>query len=164
MDNQSTYPGIRTQTVNAAESSALFGENSIQSLQVENAWYAVGVGSQPTQTYLSGPSMVCSSGAQFTISNLPPVDSIIWSCGPYLTVYSGQNTNSSIIKATSNGNSWVQARLVNACGSITLPRKEIWAGTPTPEIKTSLTLALIIREVIRFVPTGLTMALSTGIH
>lgn len=134
LDNQSTYPGIRTQTVNAAESSALFGENSIQSLQVENAWYAVGVGSQPTQTYLSGPSIVCSSGAQFTISNLPPVDSIIWSCGPYLTVYSGQNTNSSIIKATSNGNSWVQARLVNACGSITLPRKEIWAGTPTPEI------------------------------
>ncbi len=82
----------------------------------------------------SGPSMVCSSGAHFTISNLPPVDSIIWSCGPYLTVYSGQNTNSSIIKATSNGNSWVKARLVNACGSITLPRKEIWAGTPTPEI------------------------------
>jgi|GEM_PF-662882 len=81
----------------------------------------------------SGPSVVCSSGAQFTISNLPPVDSIIWSCGPYLTVYSGQNTNSSIIKATSNGNSWVQARLVNACGSINLPRKEIWAGTPTPE-------------------------------
>lgn len=85
---------------------------------------------QTSNIPISGPFTVCSYGATFGISNLPPVDSIIWGAGPYLTVYSGQNTNSPIIKATGNGSSWVQARLVTACGSITLPRKEVWAGVP----------------------------------
>ena len=84
--------------------------------------------------YLSGPSIVCSSGATFTINNLPAVDSIIWETGFFLTIHSGQNTGSAVIKATGNGRSWVQARLVNDCGSITLPRQRIWAGTPAPTI------------------------------
>jgi len=78
---------------------------------------------------ITGPSVVCSSGATFAIDNLPDVDSIIWETGSYLTVYSGQNTDSPIIKATGNGRSWVQVRLVNDCGSITLPRQTVWAGT-----------------------------------
>lgn len=77
---------------------------------------------------ISGPSLVCSFGATFTIDNLPDVDSLIWETGPYLTVYSGQNTNSPVIKATGSGNSWVSARLVNDCDSITLPQKSVWAG------------------------------------
>jgi hypothetical protein len=79
---------------------------------------------------ISGPSLICSSGANFTVNNLPPVDSIIWETGPYLTVDSGQYTNSPVIKATGNGSSWVTARLVTDCGSITLPEQEVWAGAP----------------------------------
>lgn len=79
---------------------------------------------------ISGPTLVCSTGSTFSVSTLPQVDSIIWSTGPYLTVYSGQNTNLPTIKATGSGSSWVSARLVTACGSVTLPQKTVWAGKP----------------------------------
>lgn len=79
---------------------------------------------------ISGPSLICSSGATFTVNNLPPVDSIIWETGPYLNVDSGQYTNSPVIKATGNSSSWVTSRLVTDCGSITLPQQEVWAGAP----------------------------------
>ncbi|WP_372950921.1 M4 family metallopeptidase, partial [Mariniphaga sp.] len=69
LDNQSTYPGIRTQTINAAASGALFGSNSFHTRQVEAAWYAVGVGTNPTQPTISGPSAVCYSGSTFTANN-----------------------------------------------------------------------------------------------
>ena len=86
---------------------------------------------------ISGPSVICSSGATFSVNNLPPVDSIIWEPGPYLTVYSGQNTNSPVIKATGSGSSWVSVRLVTACGEITLPRKAVWVGIPNAPVITS---------------------------
>lgn len=76
------------------------------------------------------PSVVCSSGSSFSVSNLPPVDSIIWSVGPYLTLYSGQNTNSPTIKATGSGNSWVRVRFVNNYGNFILPQKTVWVGNP----------------------------------
>ncbi|MFV0267731.1 MAG: T9SS type A sorting domain-containing protein [Draconibacterium sp.] len=82
-------------------------------------------------TTISGPATVCSSGCTFSVSNLPStVTSIIWEPGPYLTVYSGQNTNSPLIKATGIGSSWVSVRLVTACGEITLPQKTVWRGSP----------------------------------
>src|SRR5690606_29827131 len=55
---------------------------------------------------ISGPSLICT-GSTFSVSNLPPIDSIIWSTGSNLTVYSGQNTNSPTIKATGIGSTWV---------------------------------------------------------
>ncbi len=83
---------------------------------------------------ISGPQQLCSTVATYTLNNLPAVDSIIWEHGTFLTIESGQNTNSSLIKATGNGSSWVQARLVTHCGSITLPRKTVWAGSRWPTI------------------------------
>jgi len=77
---------------------------------------------------ISGPDLVCSSGATFSINIPYSVDSIIWETVPYLTVYSGQYTDSPGIKATGNGSSWVTARLVTDCGSITLPQQDAWAG------------------------------------
>jgi hypothetical protein len=79
------------------------------------------------------PAVVCTFGATFSVRNLPPVDSVIWSTGPYLTIFSGQNTNSPTIKATNNGSSWVGVRIVNDCGSITLPQKTVWVGEPDPD-------------------------------
>ncbi|MGE0020104.1 MAG: M43 family zinc metalloprotease [Draconibacterium sp.] len=86
-------------------------------------------------SYISSPSIVCTTGDIFKVNNLPPVDSIIWSTGPGLTIFSGQNTNSPVIKAIGNGSTWVGVRLVNDCGNITLPQKTIFAGAPyTPVI------------------------------
>ncbi len=124
-----SFAEARTAMTDAAD--FVFGENSIQSLQVGNAWYAVGVGDDPGQVTISGPSLVCSSGAEFTLNNLPSVDSIIWLPGSNLNISSGQGTSSCTFYANGNGSSWIQARLVNECGSITLPRHDVWAGLPT---------------------------------
>ena len=83
---------------------------------------------------ISGPSLICPAGATFSVSNLPSVDSIIWSTGPFLNIYSGQNTNSPVIKSTGIGNSWVGVRLVNSFGNFTLQQKIVQAGGYRPEI------------------------------
>ncbi len=83
-----------------------------------------------SQIYYSGPNTVCSTGATFTINNLPPVDSIIWSCGPNISISSGQNTSTCNFYTTGEGNSWVRVRLVTSCGRIILPQKTIWVGEP----------------------------------
>lgn len=83
------------------------------------------------QSFLSysGSSLVCSSGTTFTINNPPPADSILWITGPNLKISSGQNADSCTFSATGSGSSWVRVRLVNACGSVTLPQKDVWAGS-----------------------------------
>ncbi|MGD9978879.1 MAG: M4 family metallopeptidase, partial [Bacteroidales bacterium] len=122
LDDESNFDAARTYSIQAAR-------NLNEEIQISNAWYAVGVGDE-YQYQISGPSTVCSSGSTFSVSNPPTIDSIIWSIGPNLTIYSGQNSNSPIIKATGTGNSWVQARLVTGCGSLTLPQRTVWAGIP----------------------------------
>lgn len=85
-----------------------------------------------SKPFTSGPSIVCSSGTSFTIGNLPPVDSIIWEHGPYLTISSGQNTANCTFSAVGNGNSWVRARLFTGCGEgITLPDKDVATVWPS---------------------------------
>ena len=85
---------------------------------------------------ITGPSGVCSSGTAFTIENLPPVSSIIWTCGPYLTVTSGQNTSTCTFSATSTSSSstWVRATLVTDCGNIILPQKTVYAALSLPPL------------------------------
>ncbi|MGQ7868298.1 S8 family serine peptidase [Sunxiuqinia sp. sy24] len=82
---------------------------------------------------LSGPSIICSSGASFSLSNLPPVDSITWEPGPNLSLTSGQNTSTGVFSATGSGSSWVDVTLNTVCGDISLPRKTVYAGTPDPQ-------------------------------
>ena len=74
--------------------------------------------------------MVCSSGAEFTLNNLPAVDSIIWITGPDLDITTGQGYSECTISATGSGSSLVQAELITACDTITLPGKVVWAGQP----------------------------------
>lgn len=94
-----------------------------------NAYAAV----QAVYPNITGSSLICSSGASFTLNNIPPVDSIIWTCGPYLTVSSGQYTSSCTFSSTGNNSSWVRARLVTGCGSIVL-QKTVWSGVPRVEV------------------------------
>jgi hypothetical protein len=98
--------------------------------QFKESTKAVTVNKVEPGTGVLGPTIVCTAGSIFSISPTPLADSIIWSVGPNLSVYSGQNTNSPTIKATGSGSSWVSVRLVTNCGSITLPQKNVWAGIP----------------------------------
>jgi len=80
--------------------------------------------------YLSGPSLICSSGGSFTVNNLPTGATITWSQGPNLARTSAQGANPCIFSSTGSGSSWVRATLVTSCGSVTLPDKVVWSGTP----------------------------------
>ena len=79
---------------------------------------------------ISGPSLVCSSGATFNISPPASFDSIRWNKGPYLNISSGQGTTSCTFTALSNGSSYVSVTLYANGNSITLPQKVVWAGIP----------------------------------
>jgi hypothetical protein len=69
LSNTTTYAQIRTATVNAAR--VLDGSlNGFLAQQVENAWYAVGVGTNPAQLSFSGPSYFCTTGT-YQVNNLP---------------------------------------------------------------------------------------------
>ena len=119
LDNVTTYPEVRQAMVDAAEE--IFGDT----MQVANAWYAVGVGTEPTQVYLSGPSIVCSNGTAMTVNYLPANASIIWNNGSYITRSSAQGSNPCAFTSTGYGSSWIEATLHMDYADITLPKKYV---------------------------------------
>lgn len=132
LDNQTTYPGIRTQIVDAADEE-FFGENSFQSLQVEAAWYAVGVGTEPTQPAISGPDVVCYSNSTFTATNPPAGSTISWTTSSNLSVISGGTTTTPTIRAkysSSQGEGWIQANYTSNGYYTPGSRIDVWVGKP----------------------------------
>ena len=123
-----SYAQVRTSMINAAREIA--GTNSFLEHQLENAWYAVGVGNTQYLYSISGPSIVCSSGASFTVNNLPTGTTITWSQGPNLARTSAQGANPCTFSSTGSGSSWVRATLVTGSDSVTMPDKVVWSGTP----------------------------------
>ncbi|MEZ4996752.1 MAG: T9SS type A sorting domain-containing protein [Bacteroidales bacterium] len=83
--------------------------------------------------YLAGPSVICSSGATFEVSNLPGGVSASWSASPsyYFTTTSG--TGSAFLTAWTGGFrkgvGTITATLVTSCDTFNLT-KSVWAGTP----------------------------------
>ena len=76
LDNCSTFMQVRQ----AFEDAACDMDNPFLAMQVANAWYAVGVGSQPTQISLSGTTVICPDTAStYMINNLPSGFTINWS-------------------------------------------------------------------------------------
>lgn len=127
-NSSSTYNSIRTNSIAAAVDS--FGVNSCQVINVTNAWYAVGVGGQfqYTNVNVSGPSIVCSSGSLFTITNLPPgiTDSqVTWSCSNNLQPQGGVSGTSKTFYPLGSGSAWIEVAMNTGCGSITLPRIQV---------------------------------------
>ncbi len=84
--------------------------------------------------YISGPSIVCSSGAAFTVNNLPAGSSIIWETGSYLQRVSLQGSNPCTFSSTGSGSGWVRATITGSCGNFTLPQNNVWAGTPVVSV------------------------------
>jgi lysyl endopeptidase len=81
---------------------------------------------------LSGPTprVVCSSGASFTVNNVPIGSSVSWNCSTNIT-FDNQTGNPKVFTATGNGSGWVQATIDSStCSSIRLPRYAVWVGTP----------------------------------
>lgn len=81
----SDFAAARLATIQAAKD--LFGDCSMEMLQVANAWYAVGVGSQVSAAavnpnFISNVNSFCSVPATVTFSNTTPyAQSYVWSFG-----------------------------------------------------------------------------------
>lgn len=72
--NTTTFDDLRLAFYEAAQSLG----NSFLSQQVLNAWYAVGVGSRPTQMAISGPGDPFGTNV-YSVSHLPSGCSVTWS-------------------------------------------------------------------------------------
>ncbi|NOU17717.1 MAG: T9SS type A sorting domain-containing protein [Bacteroidales bacterium] len=130
LDNISTFPELRTAMTNAAR-TLCSGQNGLLVNLVENAWYAVGVGAQPTIAAITGPTLVCSSGSAFTVNNLPSGCSVLWNASSNL--YSQSPTGSpTTYKAVGSGLGQVQATLSSTCASTTLSPFYVTVGSPVP--------------------------------
>jgi bacillolysin len=131
LDNLTTYSAIRTAMVNAAR-SLCSNQNGALVNQVESAWHAVGVGTQPTIATISGPTLICSSpNSTFVLSGRPAGTTVAWTKSANLDYVSGQGTNSYIVNASaSSGAGWVKATITYSCDVLTLPSYAVWVGTP----------------------------------
>jgi hypothetical protein len=80
---------------------------------------------------ISGPSLVCSSGASFSVDNLPPGATISWDQSSNISRSSSQGSNPCTFVSSGSGTGWIEATISTGCGDIILPRKEI---TVNPDI------------------------------
>lgn len=82
---------------------------------------------------LSGPKIVCTSGATFTINNLPTAYNVLWSCSSNMVYGSGQGTVTYTVSAadpSTSNEGWVRAILTGPCGEVQLTWN-VWVGVPS---------------------------------
>ncbi len=95
------------------------------------AYTAVGIPNEAgTSGSIMGESLICSSNSAYSLQNLPAGCTISWEKSSNLSYVSGQNTNNYVVKANGNGEGWVKATVYSDCGSVKLPQKTVWVGTP----------------------------------
>ena len=81
---------------------------------------------------ISGPTVVCSSYAAFTVNNLPNGATVIWNKSSNLNRISNQGANPCNFSATGSGEGWIEATIPSTgCGDVILPRKNVWIGNPS---------------------------------
>jgi Zn-dependent metalloprotease len=127
LNGTTTYPLMRSEMLEASDE--FFGENSLESMQVANAWYAVGVGSEPDQISITCDDenyTMCPYGETFTIDNLPAGCSVSWNSSNNIT--RTITAYGEIFAApSSSGPGWIQATITsnNYSTSITLDQYEV---------------------------------------
>ncbi|RRQ45214.1 M4 family metallopeptidase [Chryseobacterium sp. SC28] len=128
------YSQARNLTIQAAKD--LFGNNSLESATVCQAWYAVGVGSSCiVPITIDGNNNICSqSNYTYTISNLPPNSSVSWSYSTSSLNFISSTNTSIMVSPKSNYNGIASVTATINGQSYT---KEIWVGKPL--INVSLT-------------------------
>ena len=153
LDEESDFADAREATILAT--TDLYGENSNEHKQVANAWHAVGVGA-PYIGNIMGEYGVCDNGV-YSMSYLHPATSITWSIDkftnglneqkPKLTIVSGQNTGSIVVKRASTGLAHQDGTLYYYNGPVALTaaisygnqtytkQKLLFVNTPLPDIQ-----------------------------
>jgi len=143
LNGSDSYSLLKTNMINAAKD--LWGSNTLEMLQVKNAWYTVGVLSEkPSQIYISGPNPLCSSFKTYTLQNLPSGSSVTWSATPTHLFTNPSDSGSSFSTAwdgSGSGSGTITATLSGDCGSIDIT-KSIWVGNPENSLMSALTQIL----------------------
>ncbi|MBF4470634.1 M4 family metallopeptidase [Flavobacterium sp. HJJ] len=120
------YLQARNYTIQAAED--LYGSNSIESITVAKAWYAVGVGSNATINYnLNGSYVLCyeNTVTYSLAAPLPPLGSVpVWSTSSNFTIISSNNSSITVKSSNTDGSGFIKATFSD--GSIA--NKEVWVG------------------------------------
>ena len=120
-----SFEGMREAFTN----SALFnGFGSYFKKQVEWAWYAVGVGNEPTQQSITGSYSVCNNGGTiYSIDNLLPGSTVQWT---YSSNLISCDSGSDYIKLCQNstGSGHINAIITNNGVQTTLPTKQVKVG------------------------------------
>ncbi len=79
---------------------------------------------------ISGSDLICSSGASYTVNNLPAGATINWTSPSYITRVSSQGSNPCTFSSTSSSSGWIQATITppNGCGNTIVVRKNVKVG------------------------------------
>jgi Zn-dependent metalloprotease len=134
-DSNSDFDDVRNGSIESAET--LFGACSDEYKQVMNSWAAVGVGDPAPDpcisSVISGPSTVCPSSTEFTITDLPSGFTISWTCSQNITRISNQGSNPCQFEANASGeNGWINATISYNGNQYGLGQKNVWVGSDLP--------------------------------
>ncbi len=129
--SQYFHPGMdyfdaRTYAIDASDD--IFGENSLESITVANAWYAVGVG-EPIFGHLDGDDFACfNSNATIEITKFHPFESTVnWGVSPNLSIVSSNNDQVTVV-ASDPGFRGIGTITATYAGQQIV--KEVWVGKP----------------------------------
>lgn len=91
----------------------------------------ISVTSQPASPVISGPTLVCSGGAGFTLNNVPEGNTVTWSSSSNLST-SDPHANPCTFFSTGNGSGWVKASVSTDCAQnmFSVAPFNVWAGSP----------------------------------
>ena len=89
------------------------------------------VTSAPSNPYITGSVRVCSSGASFTLNNVPSGNTVTWSHSSNLYT-SDVHANPCTFVPTGSGNGWIDVTVSTVCCSSTfsIDYFSVWIGVP----------------------------------
>jgi len=100
---------------------------------------------------VSGPIVICSGGAQFTVNNVPQGYTVSWTSSSNIILPENKNVNPIVITGVNgSGTGWMMATLVSTCGSIPLPQYSVWVGVP-PLFDISGPASIVLNNTEHFV-------------
>jgi len=118
----SNYADAADGAEDAAEE--LFTDSGLELMQVKNAWYAVGIGSEPTQmsvSYTGTGNVICPCGVEYEINDVPSCDpiTITWECSNNISL-SDVHSNPVMATPTANGSGWILPKVSSAYSTVEL--------------------------------------------
>jgi Zn-dependent metalloprotease len=125
----STFEIARTYSTLTA--TYIYGANSLEVMQVKNAWYAVGLETAPTQINVTGNPNICLSSTNlYTLTNVPSGCTISWSTSTGSLQLVSSSGNTAYFRGLLNGPGLIQATITSPSGNVSTITYNVWIGIP----------------------------------